>query len=871
MIGRTLGHYRVLEKLGEGGMGVVYKAQDLHLERVVALKVLPAEKVTDPQRKARFVQEAKAASALNHPHIVHIYDIDQAEGVDFMAMEHVAGKTLDQTIPRKGMRLNEALKYAVQMADALARAHAAGILHRDFKPGNVMVTDEGQIKVLDFGLAKLTEVMPVGDDEPTRTMKPATEEGTIVGTVAYMAPEQAEGKKVDARADIFSFGTVLYEMVTGCRAFQGDTRASTLAAVLKEEPTPAGQIASGLPREVERLIRRCLHKDPAHRFQHMDDLKVALEELKDDSESGALAAVTAPTEKRRRTWAAIALAAVVVALAAAAWLWLGRARQAAPEAPLAAVPLTSFPGQEVSPSFSPDGNQVAFAWDGENGSNFDIYIRTVGTGDPLQRTKDKADDFSPAWSPDGKQIAFLRNLGSNRLAVMLMPPVSGVEYKLSDVQSGVGNYSGQVTLAWHPDGTHLVVTDAGALCLLSTETRDKRRLTTPPPGYLDRHPAFSSDGRRLAFARGTYASDLYLLTLDANLAPQGEPTALTTGMGAAAHPVWTADDREIVFSAGTMYSPSLWRLTLAGPRTPRRMTSAGEVGLQPAISRDGRRLAYSRLLFDAGIYRLGVSGGEATETLPARHIASTYTEYGPQFSPDGTKVAFESNRSGNTEIWVCDSDGLNAVQVTTMGGPLTGTPRWCPDGQQIVFDSRPQGHADIFVVAASGGKPRPVTTDPSQESMPWWSRDGQWIYFTSSRTGRNEVWKTTAGGTFVPEHADQVTHNGGSWVRESPDGTFLYYLNGGALWRMPVDGGEEMRVVEGASSSYAVTDTGIYFIPSSEAAIRFLDLTTKAVRTVAVLDRLAPYGLTVSPDGRTLLFAQIDNWDSDLMLVDGFR
>ncbi len=323
MIGRTLGHYRIVEKLGEGGMGVVYKAQDLHLDRLVAVKILPPDKFADAERKQRFTQEAKAASALNHPNIVTVHDIDQADGVDFIAMEYVEGKTLDEMIGRKGLKLNAALKCAVQMADALAKAHAAGIIHRDLKPGNVMVTDEGQVKVLDFGLAKLTEPASLGGDESTRTARPTTEEGTIVGTVAYMSPEQAEGKKVDSRSDIFSFGAVLYEVVTGSRAFLGDTRASTLAAVLKDEPKPASQIAVGLPREVERLIRRCLHKDPAHRVQHMDDLKVALEELKEDSESGKLLAADAAPTRKRRLWWVVALAAVPL-LVVAGWLYLAQ-------------------------------------------------------------------------------------------------------------------------------------------------------------------------------------------------------------------------------------------------------------------------------------------------------------------------------------------------------------------------------------------------------------------------------------------------------------------------------------------------------------------------------------------------------------------
>src|ERR1700687_4543829 len=275
MIGRTFQHYEIVETLGRGGMGVVYKARDTHLDRFVAIKVLPLEKVADPERKRRFVQEAKAASALNHPNIVHIYDIAETDGIQFIAMEYVPCKTLDQMIGRKGLGLNEALKCAVQIADALARAHSAGIVHRDLKPGNIMVNEHGLVKVLDFGLAKLTEAPPPGEDDATRTMRPTTEEGKIVGTVAYMSPEQAEGKKVDARSDIFSFGSVLYEMVTGSQALYGDTKASTLAAILKDNPQPASQLADGLPREVERLISRCLRKELNQRLQHMDDIKIA--------------------------------------------------------------------------------------------------------------------------------------------------------------------------------------------------------------------------------------------------------------------------------------------------------------------------------------------------------------------------------------------------------------------------------------------------------------------------------------------------------------------------------------------------------------------------------------------------------------------
>src|SRR5215467_7970756 len=407
MIGQTISHYDVREKLGEGGMGVVYKAFDSHLGRLVAVKVLPHEKVADAERKLRFIQEAKAASALNHPNIVTIYDIDSARGIDFIAMELVSGKTLDRLIPRHGFRLNEALNYSVQIAAALASAHKAGIVHRDLKPGNVMVNEQGLAKVLDFGLAKLTEPTATGGDEKTRSLKPTTEEGTIVGTVSYMSPEQAEGKKVDARSDIFSFGALLYEMVTGRKAFQGDSKVATLSAILREDPKPAGQVVEGVPHELERIIARCLRKQPERRFQAMPDLKVALEEIKEESDSGTLRTVTVRAQKPRRlAWAIALLAAVGIAVA----VWFLRPRVNGPEPILSAIPLTTYAGFQREPSFSPDGNQVAFSWAGLKQDNRDIYVKLIGTaGPPLRLTTDAASDFSPAWSPDGRYIAFMRD------------------------------------------------------------------------------------------------------------------------------------------------------------------------------------------------------------------------------------------------------------------------------------------------------------------------------------------------------------------------------------------------------------------------------------------------------------------------------
>ena len=309
MIGRTLDHYRIESKLGEGGMGVVYLAHDTRLKRPVAIKVLHAEAVADPERKRRFVQEAKAASALNHPNIITIYDITSAEGVDFIAMEYVAGQTLEQVIDRRGLPLGEALKYAIQIADALARAHQAGIVHRDLKPANIMVTARRAGEGSGFRLGEAGETEASDESGATRSVtmddRPRTEEGVILGTVAYMSPEQAEGKRVDARSDIFSFGSVLYEMLTGRRPFQGESKISTLSAILHQEPKPMSEISEGVPRQAEWIVAQCLRKNPAKRSQHMEDVKVSLEALKEESDSGRLA-VAAPVGARRSGRAVLA-------------------------------------------------------------------------------------------------------------------------------------------------------------------------------------------------------------------------------------------------------------------------------------------------------------------------------------------------------------------------------------------------------------------------------------------------------------------------------------------------------------------------------------------------------------------------------------
>lgn len=408
MTGQTLSHYQIQEKLGEGGMGVVYRALDTHLNRPVALKLLPSDKVNNPERRKRFVQEARAASALNHPHIVTIYDIASHDQHDFIAMELIEGKTLDQLLHRKALPLADIFRYSIQIADALSKAHAAGIVHRDLKPSNIMVTEDGRVKVVDFGLAKLVEPDDGGAEASTRAMQdgaPKTDEGTIVGTPSYMSPEQVEGKKLDARSDIFSFGSVLYEMSTGRRAFQGETKLSTVSAILQSEPKPASELRSTIPRDLEKIIQRCLRKDPERRFQSMKDLRIALEELKEESDSGHLGA--APQQQRRsRRWALAAAAAALLGVAGAAVWW--RLRPAPSPVEWRLRPLTADSGLTTTPALSPDGKLAVYASDrGSNGTNLDLWLQPLAQGSqPIRLTQNPADDMDPSFSPDGGQIAF---------------------------------------------------------------------------------------------------------------------------------------------------------------------------------------------------------------------------------------------------------------------------------------------------------------------------------------------------------------------------------------------------------------------------------------------------------------------------------
>jgi Tol biopolymer transport system component/predicted Ser/Thr protein kinase len=883
---RWLLHYEILDEIGRGGMGVVYKSRDTHLNRTVAIKILPPDAVTDPARKQRFIQEAKAPSSLNHPNIVTIHDVNSDHGTDFIVMEYLEGRTLDELLPSKGLRSTQVLKYAVQIADAVAKAHGAGILHRDLKPSNVMVTDDGRIKILDFGLAKLLEPVDSSSGADTLTARPLTEDGTVIGTVAYMSPEQAEGRKLDARSDIFSFGSVLYELATGQRPFHGDSRLSTLSKILNDNPTAPSQIAASVPIELERIILRCLRKDPARRYQTMADLKVALEDVQEESRSGGQVPARAP-----RPWAWVAFVPVLFVAGFFGWqAW----RPAPSIEALRAVALTTLPGAELYPSLSPDGNHVAFMWTGRKQDNPDVYVQQIGAGDPLRLTTDPRSDYNPVWSPDGRWIAFLRAerlpplsgpAGNSELR--LIPPLGGPERRLAEIHVRIVGAPGFV--AWCPDGSCLIVTDSSgagqpdALVVVSVETGEKRQLTHPSPPVLgDSNPAVSPDGRSLVFRRVPVANagELHWVPLGRGLTASGSPRRLTPAALNAAYPAWTPDGKEIVFSAGQGAAGGLWRMAISGQNTPARLPFVGEDGGMPVVSRfqAGRptRLVYVRRFSDTNIWRVETTGpGAPALSPPAVAIASSRTDFLGKFSPDGRRVAFCSNRSGNVEVWLADPDGSNAVQLTSTDSAIASAPAWSPDGRLVVFQSGLEGQSEIYVIPAAGGKPHRITSHPANDHVPSFSQDAQWIYFGSNRTGDYQVWKIpTAGGAAV-----QVTTNGGFWAIEAMDGADVYYTQSPgfapALWRIPTSGGQPVKLLEGVlSPNFAVLETGLYYFDqlSSQARLQFFDFTTGRSMTVArdLGPILMPY-LTASPDGRTILYTRLDSSVDDLMLVENFR
>jgi eukaryotic-like serine/threonine-protein kinase len=727
MIGRSIAHYTVIQKLGQGGMGEVYKARDTHLDRFVALKVLPAEKIANPERKQRFVLEAKSASALNHPNIVHIYDIDSADGVDYIAMEYVQGSTLDRLIQRKCLHVREVLGYASQIAEALAKAHAAGIVHRDLKPSNIMVTDEGIVKVLDFGLAKLSESASDRGADETLTCNAAphlTEKGIILGTIAYMSPEQAQGLEVDPRSDIFSFGVMLYEMLSGTQPFAGSSNIMTLASILQQEPRPLREIAADVPDEVEKVIFRCLRKDPRRRWQNMSDLKVVLQDLKDESASGSLlvspataGATTAPAPARPFRWwlvvGASALSALLLAGTFLLWRYL-RKPGSVPE--LEITRLTFDSGATTNGTISADGNYIAYASDRSGRGDLDIYVQHVAGSQSRALTLNEAEDRSPSFSPDGSQLVFQSDRDAGGIYVTETNAQPGAERRIAD---------GGTNPRFSPDGAMVLFIDAsdhmvlvppggGPLQSFQPDFRVSRSAVAGPVAV------WSPDGKHVLFDGGRPSDEnrhWWVAPMDggAPVAAGNDCSWPESGSGYVPYAWW---DNRIIFSLGNsvnginLCSFGISQSSLKLTCELWRLTSGPGVHTNAAVSRAGR-VVFTHLRGVMSIWGYSLDPQSRTVTgEPTRLVTNEMGKMNPCLSADGSHLAYVAYVSTtNFEIRIRDLGAGREWTVATHGQGRPMLPRLNANGSVFSYRERIRGKWTGYLGTTRGAAPREVCTD----------------------------------------------------------------------------------------------------------------------------------------------------------------
>ena len=743
-LGQTFGRFVVASPLGRGGMGEVYSARDTELNRTVAMKFLPSGDIGNPESVNRFLREAHAASALNHPGIVTVYDVVRDGSAVGIVMELIEGVSMRQMCgnPRPAAQVAD---WGRQIAISLAAAHAAGIIHRDIKPENLMLRPDGFVKVLDFGLARQTKGSLLNSVTPH-----------FSGTLRYMSPEQVRGEVTKPATDIFTLGIVLYELATGVHPFgpesplTGDAKphvttptspppSDALLApylITTREPQPAAEIEPSVPAELDALLRAMLQKDAVKRpsAEFVADGLLAVQHSS-KSKKNQRRRVRVPSGLR----VAVAVLALGVALGGAVF-WALRQKSSDGVAPVIVegLPLTGAPGNETNPAFSPDGRQIAYAWDGGGSpGERSIYVRLVDGGNPLRLTSGAEDD-NPVWSPEASKIAFLRYSQSG-VQLIAVPALGGAHRVLGTVADA--RLLKRKLLTWSPDADELIVVDSPgdsgqasrfSLYGLRISSGRKRRLTLPPEGMDDMQPVFSPDGRELAFLRRQGA--LYQFHVLDTVGGRTRQLAAEPGVEGLA---WSTDGRSLIFCTDASPPRRVQVLSQAGGKPRPAYFQFGSEVRSLVLSPPAGRMAFVHEQEDKNIWALTKGDGALR-----RLIASTRADEDPSISRDGRKIAFTSNRTGAYEIWVCERDGSNPHPVTSQR-TFAGSTAWSPDSQTVAYDSAVGGPTEIWFANADGGPPRRLMNSPLPGFIPSWSADGAWIYFVGKGL---QIWKTKVAG-----------------------------------------------------------------------------------------------------------------------------
>jgi serine/threonine protein kinase len=749
--GERIGPYTVIELLGAGGMGEVYKAHDQRLDRHVAIKFLSRRVAQDPASLERFEEEARAASALNHPNICTVYDVGEFCERPYLVMELLEGQSLKERIAQKPLGAREIASIGGQVCTALQAAHDKKIVHRDIKPANIFITHGGQVKVLDFGLAKRgVEPTPLQSDASTQSSMFIVT-GTVKGTLAYMSTEQAVGADVDARSDIFSFGVVLYEMATGHPPFRGKTPAGILGSILTESPAKPSSVNTTVPVKLDRLILKALEKDPGNRHQSAQEL------------AGDLAALTGLPWRHPL----IAVSALALLAGLAVMIWLARQPTPGPR-PQFFTQLTDNPGEELYPSLAPDGK--SFLYQSRASGKWEIHLKRVGEQNSVSLTKDSAyDDFQPAFSPDGERVAFRSERDGGGIFVM---GASGENVRRL-TRFGYNP-------AWSPDGKEIVCSTAffirpqeryrpnTQLFRVNAATGEARAISGPSDAA---QPNWSPHGYRIAYW-GYPKGPRDIWTVPAG---GGDPVPVTADVALDWSPVWSPDGRYLYFSSDRGGSMNLWRVRI--DEVTGKTQGAAEQFTTPAqysglmsFSRDGRQMAYAAQARDLNLYRVGFDPvGEKSSGESVAVTSGSTPLADPSFSPDGQWIVFNSHVTPQN-LFIVRGDGSGLRQLTD-GGQMDKCPNWSPDGRQIAFFSARTGRFQVWTIKPDGSGLERRTDEPGElgARLPIWLPDGRLLYRTNGPDAIMDpakLWKEQRLQR-LPKPESGVAFGAGSW---SPDG-----------------------------------------------------------------------------------------------------